>query len=93
MDGGGNGGYQGPSTLRQEPGGGAPNTGAGGGGAGTYNGASGVGQAGAAGGSGVVVIRYPAYLSAAASTTGSPVTYIAGPYRVYVFNSSGSITF
>jgi hypothetical protein len=38
------------------------------------------------------VIRYPAYLEPAV-TTGSPQTYIAGPYRVYVFTSSGSITF
>jgi hypothetical protein len=38
------------------------------------------------------VIRYPAYFEPVA-TTGSPQTYIAGPYRVYVFTSSGSITF
>jgi hypothetical protein len=29
----------------------------------------------------------------ATSTTGSPTTYIAGPYRVYVFYASGTITF
>jgi hypothetical protein len=46
-----------------------------------------------AGGSGIVVIRYPAYLSQATSTTGSPATYISGPYRVYVFKASGTITF
>ena len=65
------------------------NTGSGGGGGGnggTY-GASG------AGGSGIVVIRYPAYQVQATSTTGSPTTYIAGPYRVYVFYASGTITF
>jgi hypothetical protein len=45
------------------------------------------------GGSGIVVLRYPSYLAPAAATTGSPQTYIAGPYRVYVFTSSGSITF
>jgi hypothetical protein len=39
------------------------------------------------------VIRYPAYQAQATSTTGSPRTYIAGQYRVYVFTSSGSITF
>jgi hypothetical protein len=48
---------------------------------------------GAAGGSGIVVLRYPSYLAPAEATTGSPQTYIAGPYRVYVFTSSGSITF
>jgi hypothetical protein len=46
-----------------------------------------------AGGSGIVVLRYPSYLAPAEATTGSPQTYIAGPYRVYVFTSSGSITF
>jgi hypothetical protein len=40
-----------------------------------------------------VILRYPSFLTAAAATTGSPLTYIAGSYRVYVFNSSGSITF
>jgi hypothetical protein len=49
--------------------------------------------ASAAGGSGIVVLRYPSYLAPAEATTGSPQTYIAGPYRVYVFTSSGSITF
>jgi hypothetical protein len=39
------------------------------------------------------VLRYPSYLAPAIATTGSPQTYIAGPYRVYVFTSSGSITF
>jgi hypothetical protein len=29
----------------------------------------------------------------AASTTGSPTTYIAGPYRIYIFYASGTITF
>jgi hypothetical protein len=50
-------------------------------------------MASAAGGSGIVVIRYPSYLGQAASTTGSPQTYIAGSWRVYVWVSSGTITF
>jgi hypothetical protein len=63
-----------------------PNTGGGGGGAWQYAG-------GGAGGSGIVVIRYPSYLAPATSTTGSPQTYIAGTWRVYVFVASGTITF
>jgi hypothetical protein len=39
------------------------------------------------------VIRYPSYLAPATSTTGSPQTYIAGSWRVYVWVSSGTITF
>jgi hypothetical protein len=65
---------------------GLPNTGGGGGGALQYS-------AGGAGGSGIVIIRYPSYLLPAASTTGSPETYIAGQYRVYKFVASGTITF
>jgi hypothetical protein len=48
---------------------------------------------GSAGGSGIVIIRYPSYLLPAASTTGSPETYIAGQYRVYKFVANGTITF
>jgi hypothetical protein len=65
----------------------------GGGGGGGEIDASANNLAGGAGGSGIVVIRYPAYLKQATSTTGSPTTYIAGPYRVYVFYASGTITF
>jgi hypothetical protein len=57
----------------------------GGGGGGSYAGPSG------AGGSGIVVIRYPAYLAPATAVGAN--TYISGPYRVYVWVSSGSITF
>jgi hypothetical protein len=65
------------------------NTGTGGAGSnnGNYAGVAG------AGGSGIVIIRYPSYLLPAASTTGSPETYIAGQYRVYKFVASGTITF
>jgi hypothetical protein len=66
--------------------------GSGNGGAGSNNGNA-TGQVAGNGGSGIVVLRYPSYLKQAASTTGSPTTYIAGPYRVYVFYASGTITF
>jgi hypothetical protein len=69
---------------------GLPNTGGGGGGMGNNPVAQGIGGAG---GSGIVVIRYPSYLAPATSTTGSPQTYIAGNWRVYVFTASGTITF
>jgi hypothetical protein len=50
-------------------------------------------KSGGSGGSGIVIIRYPSYLLPAASTTGSPETYIAGQYRVYKFVANGTITF
>jgi hypothetical protein len=65
----------------------------GGGGGGTSTGSVSYVGTGGSGGSGIVVIRYPSYLGQAASTTGSPRTYIAGAWRVYVFVSSGTITF
>jgi hypothetical protein len=40
----------------------------------------------------LVMIRYPDSRSAA-TTTGSPTVTVAGGYRQYTFNSSGSITF
>jgi hypothetical protein len=64
----------------------------GGGGGGGRSGGPVVGDAGA-GGSGIVIIRYPAYLAQAASTTGSPETYVTGYWRVYRFIASGTITF
>ena len=67
------------------------NTGGGGGGGGSAS-ASYL-TAGGAGGSGIVVIRYPSYLSQATSTTGSPTYYQSLGYNVYVFKASGTITF
>jgi hypothetical protein len=85
--GGGGGGGNSYLTIRGDAG--FANTGGGGGG-----GSFAVSLlSGGAGGSGIVVLRYPSYLAPAEATTGSPQTYIAGPYRVYVFTSSGSITF
>lgn len=63
----------------------APNTGKGGTGFENYGG-------GGTGNSGVVIIRYADTFSAATSTTGDPTITVAGGYRVYKFNSSGSIT-
>ena len=63
------------------------NTGSGGGGNGGNQNGSG------SGGSGIVIIRYPASFAPARLTTGSPLTYKTGFYRVYVFNASGTITF
>jgi hypothetical protein len=67
------------------------NTGSGGGGGGytvssTYAG-------GGSGGSGIVIIRYPATQSAPTATTGSPQILYADSYQIYVFTSSGTITF
>jgi hypothetical protein len=66
---------------------GTANTGGGGGGGGPNNGPL---RTAAAGGSGVVVISSPI---AAASTTGSPTITTSGGNTIYVFNSSGTITF
>jgi hypothetical protein len=64
----------------------------GGGGGGCGNSVT-TGTVGGAGGSGVVIIRYLAAQGFPQSTTGSPRTYIAGPYRVYIWTTSGTITF
>jgi hypothetical protein len=45
---------------------------------------------GGSGGSGVVIIRQDV-LAAAAITTGSPTVTDVGLYKIYVFNSSGTI--
>lgn len=64
---------------------GSANTGDGG--SGMYQTASG------AGGSGIVVLRYPAVFLPASSTTGTPtITEVSG-FRIYRFTGSGSITF
>jgi hypothetical protein len=49
--------------------------------------------AGGAGGSGIVIIRYPATLSPPTSTTGSPQINYSDGYQIYTFTSSGTITF
>jgi len=72
---------------------GLPNTGGGAGASGNNPPAQGPSGLGGNGGSGIVVIRYPSYLPTAASTTGSPETYIKNGWRVYKFFASGTITF
>jgi hypothetical protein len=41
---------------------------------------------------GIVIIRYPDTFGLAKTTTGSPTVNTTGGYRIYTFNSSGSIT-
>lgn len=48
---------------------------------------------GGTGGSGIVVVRYAKTFADAASTTGSPTVTTSGSYKIYIFNSSGTITF
>jgi hypothetical protein len=83
--GGGAGGNRGNSGTA-----GTMNTGGGGGGAGSINAAT--QYSGGNGGSGVVVIRY-ADTHPIATTTGSPVYTVVDGFRIYQFNSSGTITF
>jgi hypothetical protein len=68
-------------------------TNSGGGGGGATSNSNDTTNTGGNGGSGVVIIRYSDIYPAAASTTGSPTVTVTGGYRIYVFNSSGSITF
>jgi hypothetical protein len=62
---------------------------AGGGGSGGAQGGYGPG---ANGGSGIVIISYPTSYKAATSTTNATIT-TNGSNRVYIFTSTGSITF
>jgi hypothetical protein len=65
-----------------------PGLGNGGAGAGQLN-----AQVGGAGGDGSVIIRYPSSYAAARAVTGTPIVEITGGYRIYIWQSSGSITF
>jgi hypothetical protein len=65
-----------------------PGLGNGGGGAGQQN-----GNPGAVGGDGSVIIRYPLSYAAARAVTGTPIVEIMGGYRIYIWQTSGSITF
>jgi hypothetical protein len=46
-----------------------------------------------AGGSGIVIIRYPATQSAPTATTGSPQINYADGWQIYTWTSSGTVTF
>jgi hypothetical protein len=82
--GGGNGSYQAGAPIL--PTNGTTNTGGGGGGGSSNN-------SGGSGGSGIVIIRYPQNLAAPASITGNPQILYNSGYQIYVWTSSGSITF
>jgi len=82
--GGGNGGDRNTQNNGYN---GTAYTGGGGGGQG-YNATS-----PGSGGSGIVIISYPNTYRAALATTGSPTVTTNGSNRVYIFKSSGTITF
>ena len=63
----------------------------GGGGAGISLGS--YGFSGGAGGSGIVIIRYPVNTAPTASTTGNPQILYNNGYQIYIWTTSGSITF
>jgi hypothetical protein len=67
------------------------NTGGGGGGGGQTTGA--VYQNGGNGGSGIVIVRWPTNTAPPASTTGNPQVLYNNGYQIYVWTSSGTITF
>jgi hypothetical protein len=48
---------------------------------------------GGSGGSGICVIRYPVTMSPPTSTVGNPQVRYVGGYQIYIFTSSGAITF
>jgi hypothetical protein len=83
--GGGNGGYYNGSAYVQPVSGTANSGGGGGGGIGSVGGAN--------GGSGIVIIRYPANLAPPTAVTGGPQILYNNGYQIYVFTSSGTITF
>jgi hypothetical protein len=58
----------------------------------TGNGGTGV-TGGQAGGSGIVIIRYPANCAPPTSTTGNPQINYADGYQIYTWTSNGTVTF
>ena len=45
------------------------------------------------GGSGIVIIRYPQNCAAPVATTGNPQILYNNGYQIYIWTSSGSVTF
>jgi hypothetical protein len=70
---------------------GTSNTGGGGGGSSGDNTAN--GYLSAAGGSGIVIIRYPQNCSAPVATTGNPQILYNNGYQIYIWTTSGTVTF
>jgi len=87
--GGSGGGGSGASAGGVSGTNGTSGTGGGGGGV-TYPAGS---AYGGNGGKGVAIIRYADTYAAASNTTGSPNVIIDGGYRIYVWTTSGTITF
>jgi hypothetical protein len=75
-----------PNAIGTLPTAGTANRGGGGGGTAYY-------AAAVSGGSGIVVLRYPNTYPNPSATSGSPTVANTGGYKIYTFNSTGSITF
>jgi hypothetical protein len=88
IGGAGGGGDGGVNTGSIRPTAGLANTGGGGGGITAI-----AGFVSGAGGSGIVIIRYPANCAPPTSTTGNPQINISDGYQVYTWTSSGTVTF
>jgi hypothetical protein len=48
---------------------------------------------GGAGGSGIVILRYPQFCAAPVATTGNPQILYNNGYQIYIWTSSGTVTF
>jgi hypothetical protein len=85
------GGGNGSNGANYSASAGEQNTGGGGGGGGNYGNNS--EWLGANGASGIFMLRYPATQSPPVSTTGNPLIRYAGGYQIYIWTTSGSVTF
>jgi len=92
-DGGaGGGGFSGIASSGEGPNAGDGTANLGGGGGGGGNGST-VNNKSGAGGSGIVIIRYPMTATPPAFTTGNCQIKYADGYQIYIWTSSGSVTF